>query len=263
MTIRRQHRSMSMRAAGVLACMAALAAPHAAIATAPAAPPMAFTVKDPAQLDAAAVARLEELRSKSGSWGWAELVDRGRIAVAQGDFAAAATAFEAASSAAAGDAERVMTAYCWASALIASAQSLPDVKGGPHPNRDRLLSQAGRLLNAAQRSVPQSRDIAAARLTAWSLLGDELETTAAEHQLRVIDPTLEGNPRCEPATIGLIVLIVFVAGRYALQVYDFKGYLEPEQRLALLAALDFGARLTGKLASGQPPIEVFTSEALR
>lgn len=263
MNIRRKHGPIGWRVTGALASVVSLAAPHAAVAMTSAAPPVAFTVKDPAQLDAAAAARLEELRSKSGSWGWAELIDRGRIAVAQGDFAAAATAFEAANSAATGNAERVMTAYCWASALIASAQALPVVKGAPHPNRDRLLAQAGKLLNDTQRSVPQSRDVAAARLTAWSLLGDELETTAAEHQLRVIDPTLEGNPRCEPTTVAVVVLIVFLAGKYTLKVYDFKGYLEPEQRLALLAALDFGARLAGKIASGQPPIDIFTSEALR
>lgn len=244
--------------------MAALAAPDAALANVPSRPPpTAFTASDPAKLDAAIEERLSQLRSTSGAWGWRELIDRGRIGVAQGDFASAATAFEAAHGAAPGPAERITTAYCWASALIAAAQALPEVDRAPHPGRARMLLLAGTLLNAAQREVPQSREVAAARVTAWSLLGDELETTAAEHQLRVIDPTLEGNPRCDLVTIGIVALVVFVSGRYVLQTFEFRGYLEPEQRLALLSVFDTGARVTGALLKGGAIVDVFTSEVPR
>ena len=238
----------------------ALLAPQAAIASATRTAPPALTVTDPAQLDGAAARRLGELRAIPGNWGWRELVDRGRVAVAQGDFPAAAMAFEAAFKAAPADAERAMSAYCWASALIASAQSLPGVKGAENPARRPLLVQAGNLLNEVQRDVPQSREVAAARLSAWSLLGDELETTAAEHQLRVIDPALEGNPRCDLVTIGIVALVVFVSGRYVLKTFEFEGYLEPKQRLALLSVFDTGARVTGALLGGRAIIDVFTTE---
>jgi hypothetical protein len=253
-------RQPTLRIIGTALAVVALLAPKAALASAIRPGPPALTVTDAGQLDAAAARRLDELRAAPGNWGWRELVDRGRVAVAQGEFPAAAMAFEAAFKAAPTDAERAMSAYCWASALIASAQSLPGVKGAENPARRPLLVQAGNLLNEVQRDVPQSREVAAARLSAWSLLGDELETTAAEHQLRVIDPALEGNPRCDLVTIGIVALVVFVSGRYVLKTFEFEGYLEPKQRLALLSVFDTGARVTGALLGGRAIIDVFTTE---
>lgn len=248
------------RLSAALAAMA-LIAPDFALASSIRVGPPALTVTDASQLDAVAANRLDELRAIPGNWGWRELVDRGRVAVAQGDFPSAAMAFEASYKAAPREAERAMSAYCWASALIASAQSLPPgAKGVAHPARSALLAQAGMLLNGVQREAPQSREVAAARLTAWSLLGDELETAAAEHQLRVIDPTLEGNPRCDLVTIGIVALVVCISGRYALKTFEFEGYLEPKQRLALLSVFDTGARVTGALLGGRAVIDVFTTE---
>lgn len=255
-------KSTSRLAAAMLAaCWVAAAAPSQAVVPQPGSK-TAFTVKQAADLETVAVNRLDELRARPDAWGWRELVDRGRIAIAQGDFASAAMAFEAARHASSSEVERVTATVCWANSLIAAAQAMTPFKDGVDPRRTPMLAQAGRLLNEAQRIVPMSREVAAARVTAWSLLGDELETTAAEHQLRVIDPALEGNPRCEPMTIGMIALVVFVSGKYILKVYDFKGYLEPEQRLALLQTFDAGARITGKILTGTALIDVFTSEVL-
>jgi hypothetical protein len=254
-----------VRILAVTACLAAIGAPHAALAaacaSAPAAPPaQALSVKDAAGLDAAIAERLDALRAKQGSWQWRDFIDRGRAAVGQGDFAGAATAFEAASQSAPDEATRVMSDYCWANSLIASAQALPPVDNAAHPRRAGLLAQAGGILNGAQRVAPFSRDIAAARVTAWSSLGDALELAAAEHQMRVIDPSLEGTPRCEPTTILVFALVVFVAGRYTLRAFEFKGYLTPEQRLMVLQVMDKGARVAGGILTGREPTEVFTTE---
>jgi hypothetical protein len=254
-SLRRPSRRLLIAATAI----ASLLAPDAALVLALHPGPPALTVTDANTLDKAAAARLDELRAAPGNWGWRELVDRGRVAIAQGEFSAAAMAFEAAFKAAPTDAERAMSAYCWASALIASAQSLPNVEGSENPAKRLLLVQAGNLLNEVQRDVPQSREVAAARLSAWSLLGDELETTVAEHQLRVIDPSLEGNPRCL-LTIGIVAFVVFSTSGYVLKTYEFDGYLEPEQRLALLSVLDVGARVTGGLLTGRAIVDVFTTE---
>jgi hypothetical protein len=254
-SLRRPSRRLLIAATAI----ASLLAPDAALVLALHPGPPALTVTDANTLDKAAAARLDELRAAPGNWGWRELVDRGRVAIAQGEFSAAAMAFEAAVQAAPTDAERTMSEYCWASALIACAQSLPNVEGCANPARGPLLAQAGNLLNKVQRDVPQSGEVAAARLSAWSLLGDELETTVAEHQLRVIHPNLEGNPRCL-LTIGVVAFVVCVSGRYVLKTYEFDGYLKPEQRLALLSVLDVGARVTGGLLTGRAIVDVFTTE---
>jgi hypothetical protein len=263
-TLRVRHPYVRILAA--TACLASMGAPHAALAAAcasgPAAKPaQALSVKDAAGLDAAIAERLDALRAKQGAWQWRDFIDRGRAAVGQGDFAGAATAFEAASQSAPDEATRLMSDYCWANSLIASAQALPPVDNAAHPRRAVLLAQAGGILNGAQRVAPLSRDIAAARVTAWSSLGDELELAAAEHQMRVIDPSMEGTPRCEPATAMLVVaLVVFVAGRYTLHAFEFKGHLTPEQRLLVLQLMDKGARVAGGILSGREPIDVFTTE---
>jgi hypothetical protein len=231
-------------------------------------------------IDAALASRLEELRAKKGNWQWADLVERGRIAIGQGDFAGAAAAFETATKCAPDKAARAMTQYCWATALIAKAQSLPSVKvkkdgwlakagamvsdkPQPHPMRVELLSQSGDLLNETQRLAPTSAEVAASRVTAWSLAGDPLERMAAEHQARVLDPSKEGTPRCDLVTIGVIALVIFVSGKFALETFEFEGYLEPHQRMQLLKLCDMGARVTGGCLSGAPPVEVFTKELVK
>lgn len=262
MTKHRNRLSVVLRRAGFVLCAASLSAPHVAIAASfTSGPPVPFTASNAGELDAKAQQQLALLNALPGPWGWRELVDRGRVAVALGDFAGAAAMFEAARRASSPGAERVATELCWANALIAAAQALPGQANGQNPRRAAMLRQAGEILNETQRAVPMSRGVASARLTAWSLLGDELETLVAEHQLRVIDPSLEGIPRCEPMTLGLIALIVFVGGRYALSNFQFEGVLEPEQRLALLRIFDDGARVTSGLLSGKAVIDVFSTEA--
>ena len=71
---------------------------------------------------------------------------------------------------------------------------------------------------------------------------------------------MEGNPRCDLVTIGIVALVVFVSGRYVLQTFEFRGYLEPKQRLALLSLFDTGARVTGGLLKGGAIVDVFTTE---
>lgn len=258
-------RFLTVRNAGAALCAASLAAPHLAIAgSTPAVPPSALTVKDPAGLDAAIAERLEALRGKQGAWQWRDLIDRGRIAIGAGDFAGAAASFEAATQAAPDAATRVMSEYCWGNALVSAAQILPpDAQKAPHPQRLVMLASGGSVLNAAQLKVPLSRDVAAARLTAWSSLGDGLETMAAEHQMRVIDPTLEGIPRCDPMTMAVIVLVVCAGSGIALRTIDMTEYMKPEQRLMLLRICDRGAVLAGsallKGMGGNGADEVFTT----
>lgn len=254
MTNNRAPRFLTVRNAGVALCAASLSAPHLTIANAAlAGPPSALTVVDPARLDGEIAARLEELSTKQGAWQWSDLIDRGRIAIGEGDFAGAAISFEAATQSAPDAATRVMSKYCWGNALISAAQVLPpNEKKDPHPRRLAMLTRAGCVLNAAQFDAPRSRDVAAARLTAWSSLGDGLETMTAEHQMRDIDPLLEGIPRCEPMTLFVIALVVCAGGGIVLRRIDTKGYIEPEQRLMLLKIFDRGAMLAGSAVLGVP-----------
>lgn len=300
-------RGIGIRRLGAILGLLALTAPSAAMAPALIAAPMvhiavvapgaavhsqaeakdggtttAFNAQ--ADVDGALAARLDELRSKKGSWQWADLVERGRIAIGQGDFGGAVTAFETATKCAPDDAARAMTQYCWATALIAKAQSLPSVKvkkdgwlakagalvsdtPQPHPMKQGLLRQAGELLNQTQQMAPGSLNVTASRVTAWSLAGDTLERLAAEHHARFLDPSKEGTPRCEPistaATYGIILLVVFISGKFALETFEFEGYLEPKQRMQLLKLCDTGARITGGCLSGSPPVEVFVKELIK
>lgn len=264
----------TLRATALASCFAAIAAPHAtlaaAVAAAPTAPPAteALTVKDAAALDAAIAERLEAFKKKQGAWQWRDFVDRGRVAIGEGDFAGAATCFECASHAAPDAATRVMSDYCWGNALISAAQVMPPIdKKTAHPNRTLMLARGGSVLNAAQQLVPLSRDVAASRVTAWSALGDNLETMAAEHQMRVIDPTLEGIPRCEPTTLMVIAVVLFIGGGVVLRTVDLSNYMNPEQRLMLLSACDRGAKIAGMMlikaaagSEGAEAAEVFTTE---
>lgn len=116
-----------------------------------------------------------------------------------------------------------------------------------------MLQLGGTVLNRAQREVPLSRDVAAARLTAWNRLGDDLESLAAEHQLRVIDPQLEGIPRLEPMTVvAVIAVIACIGGRVVLETVDLSGYISPENRVMLLKLLDRGALAAGGFLLGGP-----------
>lgn len=296
-------RGIGIRHLGAILGLLAVAAPSAAMAPALIAAPMvhvavvasgaashsAVEAKDAggaaahnaqSHIDTALAARLDELSSKTGAWQWTDLIERGRIAIGQGDFGGAAIAFEAATQCAPDDAARVMTQYCLATCLIAKAQALPRIKSQkagiiaagqaivsdasqPHPMRDRLLRQAGEILNATQCRVPQSMEIAALRVTAWSLLNDNVERMAAEHHARFLDPSKEGTPRCDLVTIGVIALVVFVSGKFALETFTFDGYLEPEQRMAILKVCDSGARVTGGLLAGGGLVEVFMTELVK
>jgi hypothetical protein len=298
--LRRWH---MLRPVGAILGLLAVTAPSAAMAPVLLAAPMvhlALLASSPASLasrvpasarnvtqedgavdiDAALASRLDELRAKEGNWQWADLVERGRIAIGQGDFAGAAAAFETATKCAPDTAARAMTQYCWATALIAKAQSLPSVKvkkdgwlakagamvsdkPQPHPMRAELLRQAGELLNETQQSVPTSAEVAALRVTAWSLAGETVERMAAEHQARVLDPSKEGTARCDLFTIGVIALIVFASGKFALETFEFEGYLEPHRRLQLLKICDTGARTTGGLLSGGAVVEIFAKELVK
>lgn len=222
----------------------------------PSDPPARFEPGSADSLDSDIASRLEALRRSPGSWGWTELVERGRLAVAEGDLPGACSAFEMAVQSSSNDEERVVARYCWGTALLAAAQALDSPEEGAwdqvaetlvgrdeesDPRRKRMIRLAGQVLNEAQRTSPYSRDIAAGRVMAWSTLGDEVETIAAEHQLRVIDPSMEGTARNDFAAAARIVLAVCEMGRIVLLSIDLDGLLEPEQRVALLKLMDSGA----------------------
>ncbi len=214
-----------------------------------------FNPANSRSLDSDIAARLEELRSRQAAWAWQDLIERGRLAIAGGELSGAASAFEMAVQSASNVEERTVAQYYWGTSLLALAQSLgrPE-KGvvdqvaqfwaegeGPDPRRVRLLRLAGEVLNDAQASSPGSRDIAAGRITAWSMLEDEVETIAAEHQLRVIDPSMEGTARSKLALTAQVVLAVCKAGKVILLNFEFDGIMKPEKRVALLELMDSGA----------------------
>lgn len=229
---------------------------NAGEASQPGDPPPRFEPAGGPLLDSDIAARLEALRNNPGSWGWHELLERGRLAVADGDLPAACTAFEMAAQSSASADQRVVAQYYWATSMLATAQAMPSPENGvmgraagvfgnvanePDARRARLLGLAGEVLNEAQVDSPYSRDIAAGRVMAWSLLGDEVETVAAEHQLRVIDPNMEGTARSKFAAAARIVLAVCRVGRIVLLSIELDGVLEPEHRVALLELMDTGA----------------------
>lgn len=216
-------------------------------------PPQRFIAPDPVALDDAIEQRLAELRSKASAWDWIDLVERGRIAVAEGDFAGASIAFEASLQCADEPIERLVSLQLLGRALLHDAQTMPVPGDQERDARSATLRRAGDCLNEAQIFSPLSRDIAAARVTAWSQSGDQLETLAAEHQLRVIDPAMEGTARMDPITAAIVCYAVFKAGQLILKHYDFGGNLKAEHRAAMLGALDFAvsASLTGLPFAGQ------------
>lgn len=209
-----------------------------------------FAVVGADRLDDAIAERLVSLRSTGPGWSWADLIERGRIAIAEGDFTGAATVFESSLRSADRDVERAVSLQFLGHALLASAQSIPCRRDGERSRRDAALHRAGRVLNEAQQHVPSCRDLAAARVTAWSQAGDELETLAAEHQLRVIDPSMEGTARMEPATVAIICFVFFKSGQMVLKRCEFKGVLPAKHRATLLACCDVGVVTTLLLAPG-------------
>lgn len=214
-----------------------------------------FVGGDPDKLDVEIEARLAALRTSGAAWRWNDLVERGRIAIAEGDLGGACSAFEMAVQASADDDEGVIARFYWGTALIAAAQSLGGIERSlvstarslvagedeADPRRERMVRLAANVLNEAQRSAPVSRDVAAARVMAWSMLDDELETLAAEHQLRVIDPGMEGSARTNFAGAAAIVLAVCKVGSVVLRNFEFERFLRPEQRTMLLQVFDQGA----------------------
>jgi hypothetical protein len=214
-----------------------------------------FSGSNPDRLDDEIESRLAELRAGGSPWEWSDLIERGRLAVAEGDLGGACSTFEMAVQASGSADERVISRYYWGTSLIASAQALGGseksligsarslVAGDTEedPRRLRMVRVAADVLNEAQRSSPMSRDVAAARVMAWSMLEDELETLAAEHQLRVIDPSTEGKARSSLASAASIVMAVCKAGSVVLRTFDFEKFLTPDQRAGLLQILDQGA----------------------
>lgn len=214
-------------------------------------PPSArFAAGEADRLDDAIAERLAALRAAGAGWSWADLIERGRIAIAEGDFAAASTVFESSLNSAESEVQKAISLRFLGHALLASAQSIPCRRDGERARRDALLRRAGGSLNEAQRHAPACRDLAAARVTAWSQAGDELETLAAEHQLRVIDPSMEGTARMEPATVAIICFVVFKSGQMVLKRCEFKGVLPAKHRAALLACCDVAVVATLMLAPG-------------
>ncbi len=223
-------------------------------------PPPTFSPADPRTLDSDIARGLAALRQRPGAWVWQDLLDRGRLAVASGDLDAASAAFELAVQSASHDEERVIAQYYWGTTLLALAQSMGEPARGvidqvagawsggadSNPRRTSVLQLAGAVLNEAQHSSPLSRDIAVGRVMAWSMLEDDVETIAAEHQLRVIDPAMEGTARSSLAAAARIVLAVCKVGRIVLLSIDLDGVIEPEQRLALLDLMDTGAATAEK-----------------
>lgn len=197
-----------------------------------------FRVLGAELLEASINDRLKQLRQMETGWEWIDLIERGRIAIAEGDFSGASTTFEASLQWVDRPFERLVSLQLLGRSLLHSAQTMRVSNEAEQAARGRALREAGERLNEAQQSAPLSRDIAAARVAAWSQAGDELETLAAEHQLRVIDPSMEGTARMEPMTVAIVCYAVFKAGQLVLKYYDFGGHLKPEHRAAMLGAMD-------------------------
>lgn len=232
-----------------MSCQGLLAAPQPQ--NPPTQPPL--TEMHPAEFEKAVAERLNNLRHKGSAWGWSELIERGRIAVAEGDFSGAATVFEASLQSADEPIERLVSLQLLGRALLHDGQTMPASSEWERQVRSRVLCESGGRLNQAQVEAPMSRDVAAARVAAWSQAGDELETLAAEHQLRVIDPSMEGTARMDPITAAIVCYAVFKAGQLILKHYDFGGHLPAEHRAAMLGAMDLAvsASLVGLPFAGQ------------
>lgn len=202
-------------------------------------PPERFSSGIPVEeLDRAIAARLEALRDIRTPWTWYDLIERGRIAIAEGDYAAAAMAFEASLKTAERIPEQVVSRQLLGQVGILSGQGMPIGDDAQVAARLAVLRAAGEQLDEAQLLVPYSRDVAAARVMAWSLVGDELQTMAAEHQLRVIDPSLEGTPRMAGVGALVVCYVAFKAGKIILERYKFESVLSSNQRFLLMKAID-------------------------
>lgn len=194
-----------------------------------------------AELEGAAQKRLVALRDSEQAWAFDDLIERGRIAIATGDIRGACVAFEMAVPAATDVEARFSARYLWAATLLQSAHVARSDSPDPDLRTMRQITLAAETMNDLQLIAPLSRDIAIARVMAWSMLENEAETLAAEHQLRVIDPTMEGTARSSVSDVARVVLAICEVGRVVLEQIELDGIIAPETRVLLLRSLDQGS----------------------
>ena len=195
--------------------------------------------------------------SSDGPRDWATLIELGRLELAQGRYEAAAAQFENAKAVAPDPKRRVESAYRMAVTLLMVGRNQLDVlKEITDPVRreaQRLqanasIRRAGQTLNEAQRQVPESREIAMARVDAWRTLGDQLETRSALFQLATIDPAIQADEKFDPATLTIVV-VVLIAGSFIVQHFELG--MQPEKRAQIVVVLDV---LAGLASLGAGPI---------
>lgn len=213
-----------------MVCLTVAATCHAGLC----APP------SPSEFDSVIEMELARLREVDEPWRWGQLVDRGRLSVARGQFDEGAVVLEASLNSASTPRERHVSLLLLGRTRMLAGQAMPADGDWRRESREQVLRDAGRILNEAQRDGVglNSRQIAADRVTAWSQSGDMLETLAAEHHLRQIDPAMEGTARMDPVTAAVVCYVVFKGAQIVLEQCEFDGYLDADVRQSILNALD-------------------------
>ena len=79
-----------------------------------------------------------------------------------------------------------------------------------------MWSEAARLANDAAIMLPSDENIAALRVVAWKMVGDELELRSAQDHQNRLNLKLDGIEVIEPATVGVLIIIgVAIVGAVA------------------------------------------------
>jgi len=147
------------------------------------------------------------LRNQQSPLGYEQLLDYAMTQMQQDQFREAVVLFEQALRHAPDDEQRVFSLMWLGQSLLDSA-SEADTDA-----RTALFKRAGIVFNRASQLSPASPEAAAMRVVAWTNAEDQLELSAAEHDLRRLGVELEGD---EVFLGALTVLAMTVAGLAAI-----------------------------------------------
>ena len=208
-------------------------------------------IEDKPKIDIKAVeAHIKELRASSGSWKYADLINRGRLAMVQMEWGQAAAFFE--TSAAMHDItadERAAAWFLQGLSLRMSAQARSD-----EADRKRGYVESAQLMNQAQMQFPDNGTIAANRLAGWLLAGDELETMIARQHLNSLDGQLTGQEVVATPVAALYIVVKLVVFGVWLVERIEPGYFTDNE---LFEFLTFTDELLVQLGIIQEAIEIY------
>jgi tetratricopeptide (TPR) repeat protein len=169
------------------------------------------------------------LRNKQTPLSYEQLLDYAMTQMQQDRFREAVVLYEQALRYAPDDEQRVFS-------LMWLGQSLLDSASTADPEtRPALFKRAGLVFNQASQLSSASPEAAAMRVIAWTNAADQLELSAAEHDLRRLGVELEGDEVF--LSVGVILALTFAASVFTYETYVLISDLTQEEKLERLAGV--------------------------